>query len=476
MIANALSIVHQVLSEPALSFDALDTRQRHANPLAGLTLFGPFSEKTWKSTDPVVRVATLGPSDSSSSLKTLLEQLRKSADPIERRDYLPPYPGFRQAFKARLVPAVDSARVYLRLGLEAELRSSAAPQQTLAAALTDSLNQLQLLRHEFDVIAIYLPNRWRPYFLGKGFHLHDHIKVYAARLGLPTQILTQDAVEYRCRASVRWRLSTALYAKAGGTPYKLATGRLLNPSAAYIGLAYGVRDAGLPGQQFVVCCSQMFDAQGGGLEFIAHDVADEVDTKNPLLSREDMRKVIGRSLAVYADRHAGRRPESIVLHKQTPFTEDETAGAIDAWGSPQGLSCLSINHTTWRGVLVSGTQDGGGGGVTYGYAVDRGTIAQIDDFTALLWISGNSRLATHTGRNFLPGQKGTPRPLRLTRHAGAGSLVESAAQILALSKMNWNSDSLYSSLPATISFAQVLAGVVKTEKIPNVPYDFRLFI
>jgi hypothetical protein len=135
-------------------------------------------------------------------------------------------------------------------------------------------------------------------------------------------------------------------AKAGGTPYKLATGGLLNPDAAYIGLAYGIRDAGEPDQQFVVCCSQMFDAQGGGLEFIAHDLSDNIDVRNPLLSRDDMRTVISRSLTVYADRHAGRQPTHLVIHKQIPFTDDETAGALDARGTTGDLTCLSITRPT----------------------------------------------------------------------------------------------------------------------------------
>jgi hypothetical protein len=36
--------------------------------------------------------------------------------------------------------------------------------------------------------------------------------------------------------------------------------------------------------------------------------------------------------------------------------------------------------------------------------------------------------------------------------------------------------SLRNSLPATVSYAQVLAKVVKHEKLLPVPYDYRLFI
>jgi hypothetical protein len=477
MTTELLGLVHQRFVEPELAFDAFDSSQRHTNPLAGLGQFRPFSQGTWGVDRPAARVATLGPADARVQLKALLEELRDPADPVERRDYLPPYPGFNAVFGASLIPAGDSARIDLDSGLDDDLKISAHPHRLLGQALTDGLDQLHLLRHEFNVVVFYLPRRWQPYFTAGDFHLHDHVKAHAARLGLTTQILTQDALDYRCRASVRWRLSTALYAKAGGTPYKLATGGLLKPDTAYIGLAYGVRDAGGSDQQFVVCCSQMFDAQGGGLDFIAHDLSDDVDdVRNPLLSRDDMRSVISRSLAVYADRHAGRRPGQLVIHKQIPFTADETAGAIDAWGASADLTCLSIKRPTWRGVLITGPRDAKTGGPSYGYAIDRGTLTQLDDHSALLWVTGNARPATLNQRNYLQGGKGTPRPLHITRHTGAGPLAEPAAQVLALSKMDWNTDALYSSLPVTITYAQVLARVVKTEQLPNLPYDFRLFM
>jgi hypothetical protein len=55
-------------------------------------------------------------------------------------------------------------------------------------------------------------------------------------------------------------------------------------------------------------------------------------------------------------------------------------------------------------------------------------------------------------------------------------LAEPAAQVLALSKMDWNTDALYGSLPATLTYAQVLARIVKHEHLPPVPYDYRLFM
>src|SRR5581483_7446641 len=103
------------------------------------------------------------------------------------------------------------------------LAASPTPHRVLAAALIDGLRQLLPVRNVFDVVVFYLPRRYRNLFAlpEENFHLHDYVKGFAATAGLTTQIITDEALSYSCRASVAWRLSIALYAKAGGTPWAL---------------------------------------------------------------------------------------------------------------------------------------------------------------------------------------------------------------------------------------------------------------
>ncbi len=299
------TVPHQQLTEPLLAFDPNDTRQRHLNPLVGLAEFGPYSASAWTASEQEARVAILSPHDAVHPVRDLLNSLWRPAEPRERHDYLPAFPGFTTAFGSRLMPADDAARHPLPADLDDRLADTAEPHLILAEALVAGLRRLKAVQALFDVVVFYLPDRWHEHFSAPGFDLHDHVKAAAARLGLPTQIVTDHAMDYRCRASVNWRLSTALYAKAGGTPYKFATGGLLDPSAAYVGLAYGIRESGQRGQSFVVCCSQMFDAQGGGLEFVAYDVSDDVDPRNPLLTSAQMRTVLSRSTSTPTDTPGG---------------------------------------------------------------------------------------------------------------------------------------------------------------------------
>lgn len=476
---------HWRLTEPQLAFDPVDHNQCHVNPLIGLDRFGPHSARTLDTFVPEIRIAMLSPAPDLTRLRQQLNELWGPQEPRERVDYVPAFRGFHQVMRTRLCPAADSAQIPLPADLDTRLAASSAPHRVLAAALIDGLRQLLLVRDVFDVVVFYLPRRYSELFElpEENFHLHDNVKGFAATAGLTTQIITDEALGYSCRASVAWRLSIALYTKAGGTPWALPTtpghqpGGHTAEDVAFIGLSYALRPSADGTTTFVTCCSQVFDADGGGMEFIAYDIGEGRDLRNQYLTRDQMRLVLARSLAVYQHRHAGRSPARLVVHRQSPFRLDEVAGALDAWGGAvQDLTAVNITRTRWNGISLAPNRRTGGS--RPGYAIDRGTAQQLDGRSTLLWVAGNAKSATLNKRaNYVQGGKGTPRPLLLTRDAGTSSLDEIARQVLALSKLNWNNDSLYDPLPVTLRYAQVLARTIKhlPDLIPR-PYDYRLFM
>jgi hypothetical protein len=469
------------LDEPLLSFDSTDSTQVAVNPLIGLRNFGPFSERLATRFGTTIRIALLGPSEDLQRLRNQLNELVHQQQARERRPYLPAWPGFEDVFRIKLGPAEGSAQIPLPEHLDRDLANAANPRQHLADVLTEGLRKLSLVRDRFDVIVFYLPRRFRPFFEDSDtdFDLHDAVKAAAAQLGLTTQIITDDALNYRCRASVAWRLGTALYAKAGWVPWKLSTRELpLDTDTAYIGLSYALRTDANGSTVFVTCCSQVFDSDGGGMEFVAYDVGQGTDLRNPFLTRDDMRVVMSRSLALYQDRHAGRSPRELVVHKQTPFQQQELAGCVDAWGATSNLSCVNISRPPWRAVSLDTPRAGGDNRANPSYALARGTAFQLDKRSVLLWVGGNAPSGTISGQdNYFQGGKGIPRPLLLTRDAGSGPLHHVAAQVLALSKMDWNNDSLYDGMPCTLRYATILAKTIK--HIPDLapqPYDYRFFM
>jgi hypothetical protein len=467
------------LSEPRLSFDPSDGTQWSVNPLLGLLRHGPYSAR-FLGPDDTIRVAILATENDLAPVKQQLNELVHAHKAKERDKYLPDWPGFREVFRTKIGPAEASAQIGLPADLDRRLAESDRAHILLAKSLGDGLRKLSTLRDRFDVVVFYLPKRYRHLFevREEGFDLHDAVKAVGAQLGLTTQIVTDDALTYRCRASVAWRLSTALYAKAGGIPWKLDTARSpMDPDTAYIGISYTLRNGGDGKTTFVTCCSQVFDSDGGGMEFVAYDAGNGVDLRNPYLSRDDMRLVMARSLVLYQDRHGGRSPRRLVIHKRNPFSGEEAHGCMDAWGATSSIECLSITRASWRAVTLMAPK-AGEQRARPGYAVQRGTALQLDDTSTLVWIAGNAPGATLTGGdNYFQGGKGTPRPLLITRHVGAGPLEEVAGQALALSKMDWNNDQLYDSEPCTLRYADVLAKTIKhIPDLASVPYDYRLFM
>jgi hypothetical protein len=331
---------------------------------------------------------------------------------------------------------------------------------------------------EFDVVFVYLPQRWMLGYTGEtseDFDLHDYLKATTATRHIPVQLVREDkALAYHCMASVMWRIGLAIYAKAGGVPWKLAD---MEPETAYIGLSYALRSTVSERPRFVTCCSQVFDAEGSGLEFIAYDAHEvQVQQDNPFLSETEMFRVMTRSMDLYRRRHSGRSPRRIMVHKTTEFKPEEVDGCMEAFHLCESVDLLQIvEDVSWRGVKIDGSKDATRGKPAP-YPVTRGTLIDIGPREALLWTHGDVEGIADSG-SFFQGGRSTPRPIRLVRHAGHGTWDDSAKAVLALSKMDWNNDSLYDPLPVTLSYAKVLARVLKRmDSLGATPYQFRFFM
>jgi hypothetical protein len=411
-------------------------------------------------------------------LYRFMKELNNAYKPTERKDYLVEWPGFHGVFGLHMHGAGSGCHIELNSQLEKEFQSSSKPHVVLTEHLVRAIQGFEARRSQFDVLFICLPQRWSPGYVGgegEDFDLHDHLKAISAARRLPIQVVREDsALAYRDRASVMWRIGLALYVKAGGVPWKLAD---IDPEAAYIGLSYAVRAPNSDRPRFVTCCSQVFDAEGSGLEFVAYDAHEfEVQRDNPFLSRTEMFRVLTRSLDLYRRRHAGRSPRRVMVHKNTEFKREEVDGAMEALHLCEAVDLLQVvEDVGWRGVrteIGNNTEEG----QAAAFPVSRGTVIGLSPREALLWTHGDVRDISTRG-SYFQGARSTPRPIRLVRHAGHGSWDETARAVLGLTKMNWNNDALYDPLPVTMSYAKTLARVVK--RMPSLgaaPYQFRFFM
>jgi hypothetical protein len=476
---------HGRVQEPDLAFHPDREEDRSPHPLVGLLRYGPYSRSLLGAVLDPIRVAIIAPAGGLPAMDGLLRELEREHAPRERKAYLRPFPGFSRVFGVRLV--TSPVRVELPEAVNREVAASARPHILLADRLMRAINYAAARRHDFDVMLIYLPDRWTAGFYGPegdAFDLHDALKAFTAVRDIPVQFVREDsALAYYCRCSVAWRLGIALYCKAGGVPWKLAAA---DPGVAYIGLSYALRAPAPPTTSqppFVTCCSQVFDADGTGLEFVAYAPENVNDVRveagvNPFLSRAEMRRVMARSLALYQRRHAGQIPRRVVVHKTTEFKDDEIEGCFDALRASEGIDLVRVQQDTpWRGVVLQPTGRGDDRLVEPGgYPVERGTYLPLGARDALLWTQGDAPDAVN-GQHYFKEGKGIPTPLLVQRFAGHGGWDETVRGVLGLTKMDWNSDSLYARLPVTLGFAQTLARVLsRLEPIGGRAFAFRFFM
>ena len=187
-----------------------------------------------------------------------------------------------------------------------------------------------------------------------------------------------------------------------------------------------------------------------------------------------MFRVMTRSMDLYRRRNAGRVPRRVMLHKSTEFKQAEIDGAMEALQACDEIDLIQIvEDVAWQGVRFGSIKSNASQPANY--PVERGTLLSLSDFECLLWLHGDSDVTPK--KSYFQGGKGTPRPLKLIRHAGHGNWDDTAISALALSKMNWNNDALYDHLPVTMSYSKTLARVIKRmDGLGSTPYQFRFFM
>ena len=250
-------------------------------------------------------------------------------------------------------------------------------------------------------------------------------------------------------ATRAWNLHTALYYKAGGTPWRMPRHSTDLPTC-YVGVSfYRTPD----GEELHTAVAQVFNERGDGVVVRGGTAKISKTDRRPHLTEADARKLLSDALAEYRRTH-GHQPARIVLHKTSQFSAHEVSGFQGA-ADDRDIDFLELLWIQRRGAphLFRTGQ----------LPPLRGTSVQLDERSLLLYTRGSiPYFRTYPGMY-------VPQPLLIRPATDGTDLRNAAIDVLAMSKMNWNNAQLDERDPLTLRTAHRVGAILK-----HVPQDAQI--
>jgi len=276
---------------------------------------------------------------------------------------------------------------------------------------------------------------------------------------MPEDFLREDGRPLRRiedPATVAWKLGTGTFYKAGGRPWQLANVR---SGVCYVGLVYKRSELNVD-VRHACCAAQMFLTDGDGVVFRgALGPWFNEDNGQFHLDESAAMSLVQMVIDEYKGRHDEQPPSELFIHAKSAFTDDE-------W---RGFSAGSDTKTNLVGVQIVDAHDDLKLFRPGEYPVIRGSALVSSERSAYLWTSGYAaRLDTYMGPE-------TPNPLLIKIVRGDCPLKTVLADILGLTKINFNSCLHNDRLPVTIRFADAVGEVLVSAPIdskPRLPFKF----
>lgn len=262
---------------------------------------------------------------------------------------------------------------------------------------------------------------------------------------------------------ISWNLSTTLFYKGCGSPWKLAN---LRPGVCYVGLVFKRTERPKVGKHdrrseatTACCAAQMFLDSGDGTVFKGNvGPWYSPETKECHLSAEAAESLISLAIQGYRDRFDGEYPRELFIHGKTAFTDEEWAGFERAVPAQTQLTGIRIRTRT--NIRMYPHSD---------LVALRGVAQILDERHGLLITNGwIPRMQTYPGRE-------VPTPLAVDVLRGDAPILTVLEDILKLTKLNYNSNIYGDGIPVTLRFADAIGSILTAgphSETPPLPFKF----
>jgi hypothetical protein len=284
------------------------------------------------------------------------------------------------------------------------------------------------------------------------YNIHHALKAHTMKYGKATQLLWESTLNEPNLATIAWNIFTALYYKAGNSPWRLQT---LPEQTCFVGVSF-FKENPTSGADMQTSLAQIFGAGEGIVLRGEKAVVDKKRDRKAHLTEEGAFNLLTKAIEQYKLQHS-LPPKRVVVHKTSRYWPEEMKGFKRALGDIYHFDLLAIESRNIRFMRLGKKPP------------LRGTVIQLGDRNYLLFGNGYiPYLRAYPGKRI-------PRPLEVVEHHGASTAQTVCEELLALTKLNWNSCAFGSSIPITIRFARDV-GKILTElpagSIPETKYKF----
>lgn len=473
------------LDEPELEFG---NDARHIDIRFGLMHHGPLDSSNALAQKPI-HVGIVGTQETIDGLAGWIDRCRGGVDakPSKQPNLFVRFPGFgeHERLAADLVTDASLQRVVREKDL-APLYEMKDENAVVTGASDTFLSELESLTEKgaADVLVCATPFKlvqrmWedeaaieRPVESGEvggtdeavnvRLDFHDLLKARAMRLGRPLQLVLPGTYDEKKRlkrkrggfkdlqdeATRAWNFYVALYYKAGRTPWRLVR----DPSqftVCYVGVSFYKT---LDGSSLMTSSAQVFNERGEGIVLRGGLAAISKDDRQVHLSEADATKLLRDALAAYRSEHQ-TMPARVFLMKTSSFNADELRGFGAALGahSIAAADLVSVRSADTR-LLRYGS-----------YPPLRGTLLSKDDQRHVLYTRG--------GVDFYQTYPGmyVPRPLEFVLAQTESPYRRLAEEMLALTKMNWNTTQFDNADPVAVTAARNVGKILKNIPVEDTP-------
>ena len=460
-------ITHLLIDEPELEFG---DGGRHIDPRLGLRMHGPLQPILGDK----ISIGVIGTAETVEGFERWMERARTgiAGKSDKQPNLFPPFPGlgnenpFRCPFEVsptarRVLPVSDIGEIVAIDKHADAVREASTLFADQATAMLEASDKPDVIvaALPFDLIMRVVNDVSDSDDDGDAgddpIDFRDLLKAEALNLKRPTQLVWPTLWDDRVRiprklkktirrvqdpATRAWHLLNALYYKAGRAPW-----RLPRPEGGYQTTYVGIgfyRD--LSGQRLLTSTAQMFDERGRGLILRGARANTDKGDLHPYLDRADAYDLMRRSLKAFYDQHQ-HYPARVVLLKTARFQREEAAGFREALKEAH----VAYTDLVWISESSPVTMFREGD-----YPPLRGTMIGLGR-DALLFTKGSVPIY----RTY-PGLR-APNPLMLRPYSADTPMGDIARDILALTKMNWNTTQFDGAQPIPIRAARQVGKVLR---------------